>query len=158
MPELTGEGPVGNPASWIPQFMAEGYSANGALRALRDAGAGIRRQDFLRAWGEVASDLGLRQANLTRDLSSPVVAAELPTWHAGTPGRFGYTARVVLRDNATHTINTRNAMVFSDTPLSPSEALDLMAAQYTEGQGPAGYGDTLVTAYFVSAYNMAGPA
>lgn len=148
---------VGDARAWIPQLQRAGLSANEALSQLRAAGAGMRRETFLRAWGEVAADMASRGANLARDLTAPSLRGEMPGWHAGRPGQIGYTGRIVLRDRATNTLTTKEAMVFSETPLSPADAVDRMIAVFQEGAQTGTANDVVVTAYFVQDYEMLGP-
>lgn len=137
--------------------MRAGLSANAALRELRAAGAGMRRQTFLRAWGEVAADLAARPVWATTNLDRPVLPSELPEWHAGRPGLLGYTGRVVVRDRATGLLTVKDAMVFGTAPMSPQDALDQMISDFQAGSQTGTANDVVVTAYFVQAYQMMGP-
>lgn len=134
-----------------------GMSANQALSELRSAGAGIRRETFLRAWGEVANDLALRPVWQSADLTQPVSPTDLPEWHAAREGMLGYTGRIIVRDRATGILTTKDAMVFSSTALAPQDALDQMIGDFQEGSRGNTADDVVVTAYFVQAYNMMGP-
>ena len=154
---MANTGPSGDARAWIPQFMRAGLSANQALSELRAAGAGMRRETFLRAWGEVANDLALRPVWQSANLDAPVLPSDLPDWHAGKPGMIGYTGRVVVRDRATGILNTKDAMVFATSPMSPQDALDQMIGDFQQGSQTGTANDVVVTAYFVQAYNMAGP-
>lgn len=136
--------------------MRAGMSANQGLKALREAGAGVRRDTFLRAWGEVANDLAQRPVWQTRDLGAPVLPSELPEWHAARPGMLGYTGRVVVRDRATGVLNVKDAMVFSTNAMAPQDALDQMISDFQEGAQTGTAEDVVVTAYFVQAYQMMG--
>ena len=137
--------------------MRAGLSANQALSELRNAGQGIRRDTFLRAWGEVANDLALRPVWQSADLGAPVSPSDLPEWHAAREGMLGYTGRIVVRDRATNILTTKDAMVFSSTALSPQDALDQMIGDFQEGSQTGTANDVVVTAYFVQAYQMMGP-
>src|SRR6266498_2502866 len=65
------------PTSYIPELQARGLSANAALLYLREQGLGIRRQTFLRAWGETRAAIEKRENVQAARLDRRPTASEI---------------------------------------------------------------------------------
>lgn len=142
--------------AYIPQLIREGYSANSALKFLREQGAGMRRETFLRTWGEVRGALAAQPALGSVPLDSPRPASELATWRAGRPDTFGYQVAVVVRDRPTGLVTTKTTYVFSPVNISPAEAQQRAIDNYVSVQTAGGPSGVVTAAYFVRGYQMLG--
>jgi hypothetical protein len=137
--------------------MRAGYSANQALAYLREQGAGMRRDTFLRAWGEIANDLATRPATADLPLDQPISQSEMSTWRAGRPGTYGYANRVYVRDRSTGLVTSKTHYVFSPVNIAPQAALDQAIGDYLDVQTAGGPSGVVVAADFIQAYTMLGP-
>jgi hypothetical protein len=148
----------GDARAYMPQLMAQGFGPSEALGLFRDAGGAVRTQTWYQAWGELAADYAGRSTWQTADLAQPVIPSELPTWAAGREGQFGYKVGAVVRDRTTGLTDIRTHLVFSTEALAPQAAVDSMIQTYEDEQTAGGPSGVLVTAYFIQAYQMTGPA
>lgn len=78
--------------NYIPALQQEGLSANAALQRLRDMGLGVRRQTFLRAWGETRAAADRSGAVQTAPLDRAPIGGEITV--AGRPRARGYLYNV----------------------------------------------------------------
>lgn len=146
----------GEARAFIPELMRQGYSANSALAFLREQGAGMRRQTFLRVWGEVGRSLQQQPALGTIPQDAPRPASEMATWRAGRPGQYGYQVNVLVRDRPTGLVSTRTTYVFTPTNITPAEAAARATEAFVEQQQTNYQQSPVEAAYFVRGFQMLG--
>lgn len=95
---LRGEALRNMAKSLFPAFYERGYSANQALKTLRELGLGYRRQDFLRdyAAGKSLYERGTTVRFVNRD-AVPSDDIMRPQYH-GLPDKYGYLVRLKTID------------------------------------------------------------
>lgn len=130
-------------ATYIPQLIAQGFSANGALAFLREQGLGIRRQTFLRAWGQALNyrdqEGRMSQVNLSRTpLAEEITQKAVPRAEG-----FFYPINAFVRDRETNEVYLTSTGYRTQTPVSYQEAIRgaldaLRAAQQLERNTPPG--------------------
>lgn len=149
--------PLGESArAFIPQLQRAGYSANGALEFLRGQGAGMRRDTFLRAWGEVARDLAGQPGMVDRSLTELIGEQDMATWSAGRAGHFGYEVHMLLRDKATGLLRTATTWTFTPNNITPLEAVSAAQQAFEANEQNPAYQTVFEGAYFTQAYRMLG--
>lgn len=128
----------GEAADWggnyIPQLIEEGFTASGALDFLKAQGLGIRRQTFLRAWGETITALERRaqveQTNLTRN----PLAEEVTPFTAPHATGYLYSVDVLIRDRLTGEVYTTPSGYRTQTLVPYRDALAEALAALQEAQ------------------------
>lgn len=102
-----------------------GWSANQTLGALRSAGLGFRRADFLRAYGAVVSGIQASQTASSIPLEAIGTPGGLPEPPANWTGQYLHQVTVTFRqpgEGGQSVILTRTMGIKSAEVLSPFEA------------------------------------
>ena len=118
--------------NYIPQLQARGMNATEALQWLKDRDMGIRRQTFLRAWGETRAALAARDINMGARLDRRPTAEEIVpmTTKSATGYRYQVDA-LVKRGIDGEVYRTPTAAKF-DRLVTRGEALEqALGALYT---------------------------
>lgn len=131
---------------------ARGMSGQAVLTELREAGLGVRRQQFYRLWGTartIAAEAGLEP---TRPLNETPDLGKIPP--VATKGAEGYlqTVRLVYREAVTGNQRVVFHNSKSDQPMTRQEAIDQAIAAY-EGHSEE-YDTTLIAAVHTSAIHL----
>ncbi len=90
--------------NYIPGLIAEGLSANAAYRKLGDLGLSLRRQTFLRAWGETVDALAKRETVEQTNVSRRPLAEEVTSFTAPRATGYLYQVDVLIRDRLTNEV------------------------------------------------------
>lgn len=111
-----------NPAGIVARGVSEGLSANKIVAALRDAGAGMRRQTVLQMVGEV------RAAIANRPMVAGMRTDTLPTgdqYAKWTTARQGYSTQmqILTRDRGTGLIGSTVTSYTTDQAHTIDEAI-----------------------------------
>jgi hypothetical protein len=150
-------GSTANRQAFIQGGIAEGMSGAGILRELRDAGLGMRTQDFYNYYrnlaGQPARDISL--ATMDRFSVPPFDATTLmlTTKQSG----YGYVVEFTTQDRATGEIGSRLLTVRTDELMSladaESTAFDAYNANpdYTEGTTLLGYSTHSILQFEIGA-------
>lgn len=131
---------------------SRGMSGQAVLNELREAGLGVRRQQFYRLWGTaraVAAEAGLEP---TRPLDQAPDLSEMPPVATRAAEGYLHTVRLVYREAETGNQRVVFHSTKSDTPLTRQEAIDQAIAAY-EGHSEE-YDTTLIAAVHTSAIHL----
>lgn len=154
----------GNPwASGIRGFISgaieEGLSGAQALDAFREAGGeGIRTQTWYDLWGETMG----AKANAGRffdvDYGSHLGDDMYADWNAKGPAGFAHQVELQVRSFDTGESFAIQQTVFSDTPMTPQEAVDAAFAQASDSgiQEGGTFNVRVRSGYMTNAYRMTG--
>lgn len=83
--------------NYIPQLQARGMNATEALQWLKDRDMGIRRQTFLRAWGETQAALAARPTVQQARIDRRPVAQEIVPMTTKTATGFRYQVDALIK-------------------------------------------------------------
>ncbi len=138
--------------SMVAALQARGYSANRTLAALREAGHGVRRETFLRLWGEVAAGRANRADEASRPLNAVPTGNELRTLTTRQATGVMQMVEVYLRDRATGLVTAKNFSVTSPRGVPRGDVVNAAIELYS--QDDSRYPTTLLAAVHVGSYRM----
>lgn len=143
-----GEGPElgdvgGNRAGFIARAIQQGMSANQTLAALREGGAGMARQAGLRLYGQVASSLANREAQISYPTNALPRAEVLSPWAMGRGGQFATQVEIQVRDRRTGIISAVQYTHVTDEPHTGDEAIQAGMDLYGDTDTQNRYGQTV---------------
>lgn len=113
--------------SLIPQLQRDFPSAGAALAHLKSQGLGMRRQNFLRLWGAVKADEGLRQRLGARDIYSVRGPEEITQVVRPRARGFQFNVDVLVRDSVSGSFYFTPTAIVTPTMITDAEALDRAA-------------------------------
>lgn len=137
-----------NRQAFIQTGIGQGMSGAAILRELRDAGLGMRTQDFYSYYSNLAQapEKDSRLAGLDRNTSPGF--EDLTAMSTRTESGYAYLVGFTTKDRATDEINTRYISVRSDDPMTLADAEETAFDQYmsnpdyTDGTTLLGYSTT----------------
>lgn len=138
--------------SMLAAYAAEGRSANYTYRALREAGHGVRRQTFLRMWGEVTAGRASRGEEASRPLNAVPTGNELRTITTRQATGVMQMVEVFLKDRQTGLVVSKNFSVTSPRGVPRGDVLGKAIELYS--QDDSRYPTTLLAAVHVGSYRM----
>lgn len=113
--------------SLIPQLQEQFTSAGAALEHLKSQGLGMRRQNFLRLWGAVKADEGLRERLGGVDVYSTPHAGEITQVPRPRARGYQYNVDVLVRDATSGAFYFTPTAVVTPTLITRMEAIDAAA-------------------------------
>jgi hypothetical protein len=129
--------------------ISEGASANRWLAALREAGAGVRREVGLRVYGQAKTLAAEYESEPTRPLDQAPTFSEMRQWPTRASSGVLQTVQLFYRENMTGRIVQRFYNVRTDEGISRQEAID--AAIDANAEGAEEYEQVLVGAVHTGA-------
>lgn len=148
MPDVEGGGLFGSAV----RAAREGLSAGAWLRALREAGAGIRRQVGLRLYAEAKAVAAEAGTEPTRDTTRVPELSEMPPIATRAEAGVLQTVRLVYRERVTGNIRTVFHTTKSTQGVTRQTAIDAAIAAYAAHAEE--YQSELVGAVHSSAVRM----
>ena len=125
------------PTSYIPELQARGLSANAALLYLREQGLGIRRQTFLRAWGETRAAIEKRENVQAARLDRRPTASEITPLTTRSKTGYLYHFHALVQLGATGEVYRTPISTTFDRLVSydraRTEVMDTLLAAQVEG-------------------------
>lgn len=135
---------VGNPAGFVAGSIREGMSANESLQAFKDAGGAMRRQTFLRMYGEVTSAIANSPGAMSRDPFAVPSAGDLTPWTMGPGDQYATSVNVLFRDLDTGIVGHRQYLYVTDEPHAPIEAEQAAWDDFGDPEGEEAYGQKVI--------------
>jgi hypothetical protein len=138
--------------SMIAAYQSRGLTANQTLRELRTAGHGIRRETFLRLWGEVAAGRANRSEEASRPLNAVPTGNELRTLTTRQATGVMQMVEVYLKDKQTGLVIPKNFSVTSPRGVPRGDVVNAAVELYS--QDDSRYPTTLLAAVHVGSYRL----
>lgn len=116
---------------WVAQFgVKHGLSANEALRIAQGLGVGIRRADFLSAYGQIKVNNTYRAAAISTIITAFPSNTEIGKLPTNTATGYVQYVDLFLRDKAGGPVYTRHQALRTDTLFSKEGAIDFLTSKY----------------------------
>lgn len=103
----------------------QGVSANQALKQLREAGLGIQRQTFLRAYKELTEDIRARGTLLGLPLQGRPDSSMISRFTSQRASGFQHIVSIYARLPETGEVQVRRVSVLSETLLTREQAEEM---------------------------------
>lgn len=131
---------------------AQGMSGQAVLSELREAGLGIRRQQFYRLWGTARTMAAEAGFEPTRPMDQKPDLATIPPVATRQAEGYLQTVRLVYREDMTGQQRVVYHNTKSENLITRQEAVDAAIAAYTGT--PSSEGQTLIAAVHTSAIHL----
>lgn len=115
-------------STWSYAWMAvaQRIPANTALKLAREAGVGIRRNDFLRLVGQARAAYGQRIPELDRPLNRKPTKAEITPITGGQIKGYRQYVDLFVRNKETGVVDVLHRTVHTSQPWSRQRAIDYL--------------------------------
>jgi hypothetical protein len=123
-------GAISQRFAYILAGIGQGMSGNKIIQTLRDAGLGLRRSTALSLISTARDYYNKRVTTAGLDYNNPVPASAVSPWASKTKTGYGHAVSVYLRDIGTGNVVQKYFTAYSQTLLTPGEAVAAALSAY----------------------------